>query len=124
MFRNIISTAVASFMLATPVTAETVLTGPEIEELLSGATLKARARNGRTYTVKYTAEGAAKFQMDDYSFSDKGRWSIDGDASCSQWEEIRDGAKACWSVIHRGDDDYLFRPMDGGREVKASVTKD
>ncbi len=61
--------------------------------------------------------------MDDYSFADKDRWSVEGDASCSHWEKIRDGDKGCWDVIKRGGDDYFFRGRDGMRDVKAEVTK-
>jgi hypothetical protein len=123
MFRIIFSLAAASILLAGPAAADEVLKGAEIRALLSDAKLKARAKNGRTYTIRYLADGTATLQMDDYSFADKGRWSVEGDASCSQWEKIRDGAKGCWDVFSRGGDDYFFRGRDGMRDVKAEVTR-
>ena len=123
MYRICLSLLAASVFYAAPVSAEQVLRGAEIKALLSNATLKARASNGRTYTVQYSDDGTTTFRMDDYSFSDKGHWSVEGDTSCSHWEKIRDGEKGCWDVIKRDGDAYFFRGRNGMRDVRAEVTK-
>lgn len=95
-----------------------------VQTLFSDAVGTGRAANRKTYTARYEPDGAASMRMDDYSFSDTGKWTVEEGRFCAQWEKIRNGAKACWEVFARDGNDYLLKGVNGADDIKATIRKE
>lgn len=115
---------VAAATAETPQAQTSPLDAAAVQALFSGAVSTGRAANRKTYTARYDADGAASLQMDDYSFSDSGKWTLENGLFCSQWKKIRDGAKACWEVYAKDGTDYLLKGVNGAYDVEASIRKE
>jgi hypothetical protein len=116
----------AGFVLASlsaPALAEHgYLSGQDIQATLAGATAHGNA-NGKGYTVEYAEDGSAKFKMNDNSRTDSGTWTVENDFYCAQWRKIRNGAKGCWKLMHKGGQDYIFEGQNGSEDFEAKIMK-
>ena len=99
------------------------LSGDQIKTTLAGATAKGESRSGKPYKVRFAEDDTMKFLMDDNSYQDRGKWSVEGNQYCAQWEKIRKGAKACWHVKHRAGVKYFFEGIDGANDNDIVISK-
>lgn len=92
--------------------AALAVTGPEIETLLSGATVEMDTPLGRKITVRYVAGGRLSGDAGELGSylgapTDSGRWWVDGKRLCNKWAKWfeaevqcldlrRDGQKLVW----------------------------
>ena len=75
--------------------AERTLTGPEIERILSGATVTGKSSSGKPTKQSFEPGGATTYEEDGQPPS-SGRWRVKGDQYCSSWPPS-DGW-ACYAV--------------------------
>ena len=99
------------------------LSGDQIKTTLAGATGKGESRSGKPYKARFAEDGTVKFSMDDNSYQDRGKWTVEGDIYCAQWEKIRKGAKACFHVKHRAGVKYFFEGIDGANDNEVVISK-
>ncbi len=87
------------------------LKGDAITTALAGGTLRGVNSFGNPYTVKVldggTLDGVAG-KSDEYT--DKGRWWVEGDQFCRQWQTWLDGKQDCFLVVLDGTQIVWFRP--------------
>lgn len=113
-----------AIVCAGPAIAEPdALSGDAIRAAVSGATASGTTNSGKAYHVRYLDDGTTRLSMDDNSFIDRGKWMVEGDRFCGQWNKIRKGAKGCWYLIHQQGDRYLFKGIDGMADIDARLSK-
>lgn len=101
--------AVFNLPVAFPVQAQDAkaLTGEEIRALYSGNEMTATNSRGQRFTEQYKADGTftATSTKTDGSccLADSGKWSVEGDKFCRQYENWRDGRKTCGLVLKTAD---------------------
>ena len=71
------------------------LEGDALSELLSGATL-----SGKGYSIFYDTDGSMRGNV--HGYADAGRWWVDGDRYCVQWELWGEGEPLCWQLWRDG----------------------
>lgn len=83
------------------------LTGDEIRALYSGNEMTASNSRGQRFTEQYKPDGTftATSTKTDGSccLADSGKWSVEGDKFCRQYENWRDGRKTCGLVMKTPD---------------------
>jgi len=99
------------------------LSGEQIKTTLTNAKAKAETSSGKPYRVRFAEDGTVKFSLDDNSYADRGRWTVEGNQYCAQWEKIRKGAKACWHIKHSAGVKYVFKGIDGAPDLEAVISK-
>lgn len=108
-------------LTGTTSSAERKLTGAEIQELVSGVTAYGRSSQGANIMVKYAPDGTLSVSVGS-SFTDKGKWELQGDKICATWNKIRNGERACFDLIHVNGDTY--RVVDPhGKEFRRKFVK-
>lgn len=98
------------------------LSGKQVKQLISGATAEGKTDRGGNFETRYLENGTVTIEVDN-GFSDSGKWNVEGDHYCAQTKKLRKGKKACWTIRHLKGDKYLFKGVDGARNVTASITK-
>jgi len=98
------------------------LSADQLNELIPGATLYGTSTRGAAYVLKYASDGSMTVQVG-ANFSDSGRWTIEDDTICAQWQKIRDGEKACWEVFHDSGDAYDYEGIDGADDTEVRIVK-
>ncbi len=94
MRKSVLAFAFVVFVPFAGANAGEMLSGSEIEEVVSGNTVSGSMMDGTAYTEFYADDGTIK--GDGYT----GEWSIDGDAMCFSY----DGESVdCWNVSGSGD---------------------
>lgn len=64
---------------------------------LSGATVEGEDRDGRTYVIRYLADGQAVRTVD--GVTEPGRWTVDaGGHYCETWKRAHGGQKLCAGI--------------------------
>ena len=85
------------------------LSGDEVRALYSGNEMTATNSRGQEFTEQYKADGtftASSTRTDGTCcISDTGRWSIEGDKFCRQYDNWRGGRKTC-GLILKGPEGY------------------
>ncbi len=99
------------------------LSGDQIKATLTNAKAKAETSSGKPYRVRYAEDGTVTFSLDDNSYADRGKWTVEGNQYCAQWEKIRKGAKACWHIKHSAGVKYVFEGIDGAPDNEAAISK-
>lgn len=99
------------------------LKGDAIAAALGGGTLKGVNSYDNPYTVKVAADGTldgVAGKNDEYT--DKGRWWVDGDQFCRQWETWLDGKPDCFLAALDGGQIIWFKP-DGAFASAEELTR-
>lgn len=76
----------------------------ELKDLLTGATVTGKTPRGTPYTMTFDAGGSIKYKLAE--FRDKGNWWIEGNAYCTKWKIISQGAVSCREIFHKDGDRY------------------
>ena len=101
------------FVVHDGLAAEQQLNAASIKSTLPGARMY--ARNG-TVLVDWKADGTL-LGSTVRGVSDSGKWWVEGDLYCRQWQSWGDGKKACWTLYLDGDKLRFF-----SSETKKSET--
>ena len=97
------------------------LSGDEIKTVVNGATAKGKSRRGGEIIFQIRDDGSLRLDNLDSGFSDTGKWTVEDDSLCTQWNKINQGKKGCSTVRHLSGDKYLFiRP---NRRNSYTITK-
>lgn len=99
------------------------LSGDQIKTLLGGAKGRGENFNGGDYVIRYGADGSLKFDDVESGASDTGKWTIEGDEYCSQWNRRNAGKKNCSTLRHTSGRKYLFVNSHDDRQIKVSISK-
>ena len=108
-----------------PVNKGTSLTGNEITEIFSGNTLEGKNhKHGRQFRQYCRPDGALSSTSDDYGRrpdSDNGKWSVEGNLRCTQFNKWGEGKKWCKEVYRDGDTFRTFSKDSGKLSETFSV---
>ncbi len=115
--RGAFSAIVFALFLVSPVHAETLestegqrLSSEEIATSVSGQKLEARTANGRKIGVNFDPDGTMAGRMRENR--DRGRWWVENDQFCRQWDTWRSGQENCYVVVKDGET-YTWFETDG-----------
>ena len=88
----------------------TKLTGPEIQSLLPGNSLRGTDRSG-SYVIYYASANTMKivYTTSKRTRTDSGRWRVSGDRYCRQWQKLGKGKERCVDLFKRGSAIYWVR---------------
>lgn len=109
---HVIGAALAILVLAgPPVVAQTstsgageALTGAAIAETFAGARLDGVNAEGTPYSVLLSGQGALDgIAGANGEYKDTGRWWVEGDQFCRQWQVWLEGAADCFVAVREGD---------------------
>ena len=88
------------------------LSGDEIRDLVFGRTETSPIFAGGSWTVKFEKDGNALF--DGYGFKDKGKWWVEGNQLCQNWNQMIGAGLTIYNDLYRnpngtleGNDQYL-----------------
>ncbi len=98
------------------------LSGDALQALYPGATGYGTSSRGSAYEIKFSADGTVTVKTAS-GFSDKGKWTVEDGNYCAQWGKIRKGKKGCWAIMHKGDDNYHMKSVDGGDDSDVKIVK-
>lgn len=80
-----------------------LLTGAQIQQLVSGGVTGGYNQFGNPYTIRYAADGGlvgtAGWKKE---FSDQGAWWVENNQMCWQWQNWRNAEKLCYRTAHAG----------------------
>jgi hypothetical protein len=104
------SAAVMAALFSFPVHAQEAkrLTGDEIRALIADNQMTAVNSRGQKYTETYKADGTFSAISEGSSggtVADDGRWTVEGDRFCKQYDNWQDGRKRCAPLL-KGSDGY------------------
>ena len=113
MFHRFMPVAIAAATLfaSQPASSQDAkpLTGEEIRALYSDNEMSATNSRGQKFTEQYKPDGtftATSTRTDGTCcIADTGKWTIEGDKFCRQYDNWRNGRKTC-GLILRGPDGY------------------
>ena len=98
-----------------------VLSGGQAEETLSGNTLEYLRKGKKTFVlVKPNGKLSARMQ----ERKQKGKWHINEEGHwCRTWKKWLKGKEGCFEVVHKKQNNYLFRWKSGtgGSNVKVKL---
>ena len=90
----------------------TPLSGKEISEIFSGNTMiGVNHERGRQFRMYYNVNGIISATADDHGQkpdSDHGKWWVEGDLRCTQYNKWGEGKKWCKAVYRDGDTFQTF----------------
>lgn len=87
----------------------------EMNNLLSGNTLKVRMVNEEVKWSVFFQSGGLVFAKSEHGAQDTGQWWIDKGLYCTQYLQMREGKEACYWLsreegqlrVHRSDNDHV-----------------
>lgn len=83
------------------------LKGDEVRALYSGNEMTGANGRGQKFKENYRADGTFRAESTktngDCCISDGGRWWIEGDKVCKQYDNWRGGKKSCNTIVRRPD---------------------
>ena len=113
--RGAFSAIVFALFLVSPVHAETLestegqrLSSEEIATSVSDQKLEARTANGREIIVTFDPDGTMAGRME--GSRDRGKWWVENDQFCRQWNNWRDRKENCYTVVKDGETYKWFEP--------------
>lgn len=98
------------------------LSGEQIKEKLSGARVYLTTSRGSLMQVDYAKSGKLSAAVEGGYFSDVGKWWIDGDTYCANWQKIRNGETKCFKVTLDGDQ-MGWNAVDGSSSGHGKLVK-
>ncbi len=106
-------------LMAAPAGAEDLLSGAELRKLVEGRRIFLSTPLGGELPLNYRqggrvdgsgeAIGLGKF----FAPKDSGRWWIQGNKLCQQWEKWYNGQTICFTVVDLGNNKIRWRQDDG-----------
>lgn len=107
--RLMTSAAVLAALFSFPVHAQDAkrLTADEVRALYAGNEMTATNTRGQEFTEQYKSDGsfdATSTKTDGTCcIADSGRWSVEGDKFCRQYDNWRGGRKTCGYILKTPD---------------------
>lgn len=111
--------ALAACIPLSGVAEERMLSGEELKVLYSNVTGSGLTKRDQDWTARYKADGSYTIEVPAASFSDAGKWWVEGDTICTKRGEK---AKGCNTIYHVKDNDYVYRD-DRGEGRNMMLTK-
>ena len=97
------------------------LTGAQIKALLADNPVEGRTRKGHALTMDFRADGDLNGEVENGQ-QDVGKWWIDRDVLCRQWEYFGKGKKKCFRLVVTGDDEVtIFSARHGAKITEWTV---
>lgn len=106
-------------VLIQPAGASSMMTGSEIKAAVSGKRIFLKTPFGGEFPLYYRgngkvdgsgkAIGLGRFMKP----ADSGRWWVQGNRLCQQWQSWYDGKRFCFTLAERGEDTLLWTRDDG-----------
>ena len=121
MLRRSLFALIFTGVLATPALAERIrLLGPDIEKAVAGKTVYLKVPLMGWFPLEYDKSGGltgdgtsftllARF----YQPTDKGRWWVENDKLCQQFEVWYKGRVACYTITDYDGSNFRWRRDDG-----------
>jgi hypothetical protein len=91
MMKILVPVALAIMLLSTPASATD---GQSFADAVVGNSVLGKTGDGKKWAAYYKTGGEMTFNLDN-GWSDSGKWWVDGEKFCQQWEQVRGGAKYC-----------------------------
>ena len=101
------------------VRADTPLSAQEIARTISGKRIYLRTPFGGEFPLHYGASGIVdgtgkalglgRFMRP----TDRGRWWVEGNRLCQQWETWYDGRRFCFTLVRQGSSELAWQRNDG-----------
>jgi hypothetical protein len=96
--------AVAICLLAAPVSAQSALSGEQLQSIVAGQTFDGRNGMMRA-TISYGVDGSLEVHAMMRTMT--GRWWIEGDTLCADMPEGPRAGQGCGQLVANGDGTYL-----------------
>lgn len=115
----ILALAAASLLIASPVHAQTAMTGADIQKALSDKTVRLSCVDGTSGSGRYTMGKNFGIITGTYSprsgapASDTGHVRADGDQLCLRFEKLNQGLESCFGVVQKGPGKFAFTVVGG-----------
>ena len=87
------------------------VTPKEIQDTWVGKTITTSTGTGRTFTMKFVADGSISIAGD--AFADTGTWRLSSDGYCVTWKQIRAGTERCFTVTRFRNGEIKVSNPDG-----------
>ena len=87
-------------------------TGAELKEFHSGRITEGESSRGILFETVTNADGTSRFKNEN-GFIDDGKWWIEGNTRCIQWERIRNGKPGCSEMYDLGGGEYISKQVKG-----------
>ena len=97
------------------------LTADQIRSVIVGSTLTG-SRMGMSISMSFHEDGSAS--LTSTRKNDSGRWEIEGDLICIQWESFKRGKRECKKLTRNDDDNYRFSPGKLTMSISKNNTPD
>lgn len=99
-------------LLAAPSLAMAQAVSPkEIQDTWVGKSLQGATSAGRSFTLKFQADGVITISGD--AANDTGTWRLSDDGYCTIWKTIRAGTERCFTVRKLGNGEIRVNNPDG-----------
>jgi hypothetical protein len=86
--------------------------GPkEVQDQWVGKTLSGTTGNGRSFTLKFNADGTIEISGE--AATDTGTWRLSDTGYCATWKKIRAGAERCFTMVPYGNGEVRVNNPDG-----------
>lgn len=90
------------------------LSATEINEILTGNTVRGTSTDGQEYHVFFGADGTLRM-ITATGFRDVGRWRVRDDSYCGRWMQVRQGRESCFTIRREEPGMLLF--LEGERQI-------
>lgn len=105
---------------ATPVSAFSKLSAPDLQKIVAGNTAVGIAANGQEYWAYFDPAGTIKFRQGE--FRDTGKWRVaDEGQLCSTLDKINAGVEHCYTLYRNGGSGFVFERPEGNPVGSFSV---
>ena len=90
------------------------LIGAEIKTQFSGLTITGQTSSGLDFWITFNPDGTVNYKNEN-NWLDEGKWWVEKDMYCREWDKISDGAKLCYIIkkpdntkyeVYTADDRY------------------
>lgn len=99
------------------------LTGDDIKKVFSDVVVQGSTSRGKMFEQRLGGDGSLKVDVLASGYSDTGKWTIEGNAYCSQWDKLRYGKKSCYNIRHLNGDKYLFKGLNGAQTNSLKIIR-
>ncbi len=98
--------------------AQKKLTGNEIKSTHAGHTVRFATSSGSKGEISFKSDRAMEGKKVS-GHSDVGKWWVEDDKFCRQWDHWRSGDWNCFHVFEAGDKQYKVVITEGGNTTKS-----
>lgn len=113
--------SIASYSLATvtPADARQELSGPQIKSMITGKRIFLRVPLGGEFPLRYLPNGSVSGDGSSLGLGkymapkETGRWWVQNDQLCQQWESWYKGKVACFQLFQTGENKLYWKRNDG-----------